>query len=40
MIPGGAEVKSVKAEIGAAPAVTAGKLMFDLPAIGFSFVSF
>ena len=40
VIPGGAEVKSVKAEIGAAPAVTAGKLTFDLPAIGFSFVSF
>ena len=40
VIPGGAEVKSVKAEIGAAPSVAAGKLTFDLPAIGFSFVSF
>ena len=38
--PGGAEVKAVHAEIGNAPSVTAGKLVFDLPALGFSFVSF
>jgi hypothetical protein len=38
--PGGAEVKAVQAEVGHAPSVSAGKLVFDLPALGFSFVSF
>ena len=38
--PGGAEVKVVHAEIGEAPSVSAGQLVYDLPALGFSFVSF
>ena len=37
---GGAEVKSVHAEIGDVPSASAGQLVFDLPALGFSFVSF
>ena len=37
---GEAEVKPLHAEIGDVPSVSAGQLVFDLPALGFSFVSF